>query len=111
MQIRLFLKIYELRYCSFIFNQSNNKFDAHFFARDGNIFSKRWRQRINEKIMIQVDSLTLDENKKHALAHVLFNEFDEESHRNKCLKLLGGQTHIRCEEHKLPLISLRDKNK
>ena len=33
-------KTYELRYCYFIFEQSNNKFDAQVFARHGNIFSK-----------------------------------------------------------------------
>ena len=47
-----------------------------------------------KKIMIQVDSLTLDENNKCTLACMFLNEFDEESHRKKHLQLLGGQTHI-----------------
>ena len=61
--------------------------------------------------MIQVDSLSLVENKKHALAHVFLNDLDEEHHKNKYLKLLGGQNHVRYEEYELPLIESRDKNK
>ena len=58
------------------------KFDSKGFARHGNICSKWWYQRINEKFMIQNNSLKLDENNKYALACVFLKEFDEESHRN-----------------------------
>ena len=49
------------------------------------------------------------ENKNYTLAYVRVDDFVEESYINKFLQLLGGQVHVKCDVHKLPLIISRQK--
>ena len=104
---------FELRHCSCTYNERNGTFSGESFSRHGKYFNKWWHQYRNDKVMIQIDEYPSinKENRLYTLAYIKLDELDEQSFKMKFLKLLGGQVHVQCIHHKLPLIVSRGKNK
>lgn len=50
-------------------------------------------------------------NRKYTLAYTRIDDLDEQSDKNKFLQLLGGQIHVKCNTHGLPLIISHQKSK
>lgn len=108
---------YELRYCSTTSSANrrqsgNNSYTADVMCRHGRTLKKWWYQSRSDKIMIQSEnSPSLKENQSATVVYVKMDDTDEQSLKNKYLHLLGGQTHVQCSEHKLPLVISRGNNK
>ena len=103
---------YELRYISTIFNERNGTFDSFVFARHGGDFSDWWFQQRENKIMIEYSRYpVLETNHKYTLAYIRSDAIDESSVKLEFLELLGGQSHVRCHRHKMPLIVSPNKEK
>ena len=79
------------------------------FLVDMGIFSNWWYQDYFDKLTVQSDTYLelIHENRNYTLAYIIIDEFDAQSYNNKILQLLGGQVHVQCDLHKLPLIFSR----
>ena len=82
---------------------------------DGEVYSRHddmswWYQRRNDKLArhsFLPDSLV--ENNMYYLVYVRVQETDIASLGSEFLKYLGGQKHVRCAEHRLPLITSTER--
>ena len=101
------LYMFELVYCSTTYDHNNGNFKGDIFSRHGKSYSLWYYQDRFNKITIQSDTSPKlsHTNKKYTLAYVRIDNIDEQSYKNKFLQLLGGQLHIQCDIHKLPLIT------
>ena len=112
MSLTVYEKVYELRYISSIYNEQNGSFDSFVFARHGGEFLNWWFQQRNNKIMREFSSCpSLHRNHKCTLAYIRVDSIDESSVKLEFLELLGGQSHVRCHRHKMPLIVSPNKEK
>jgi hypothetical protein len=95
---------YELVHCSATYDES---VDGLF---KGNIFSRHGR---SDKITIKSDTHPVMEksNGRYTLAFVRIDDLDEQSYKNQFLQVLGGQVHVQCDVHRLPLIISHQKSK
>lgn len=93
----------------------DDKWTGFTYSRHGGVqFHSWWYDEKNQSVPIKVDEVpnNLPESENYTLVYVKINEIDIDSIRNQFLKSLGGQTHVQCSEHKLPLIaSTERKNK
>jgi hypothetical protein len=92
----------------------NIKWDGVVFSRhSGDHFSKWWFDERKQNQPIQIEGLpSLPYNDTYTLVYVRIDDIDISSMRNEFLKSLGGQNHVQCLEHQLPLIaSMNRENK
>ena len=97
---------FELRTIIGITNDDDFKWDGVIFSRHGGYYSKWWKDKRNQEISLQIDELpnNLDYHDWYTLAYVQVVETDVNSLRDNFLKNIGGQTHVQCRQHNLPLI-------
>ena len=88
-------------------------FSTEIILFDMAFFSKWWYQDRYDRITVWLDTYPelIHENGNCTLSYVRVDEFDEQSYKNKCLQMLGGQVHVQYDVHKLPLIISRHKTK
>ena len=90
----------------------DDKWNGFTYSRHGNSqFKSWWYDEKNQSVPIKVDELKNDfpDFENYTLAYVKINEINMDSIRNQFLKSLGGQTHIQCSQHKLPLIASTER--
>ena len=100
----------ELRYVGSIYNiHGNGLYKAEVYSRHGSTFKKWWYQHRNQKHSTCSDNEPGMNKKNHTytVAYVKLYNFDEQSNKRKLLKLLGGQCHVICATHDLPLVRSR----
>lgn len=96
---------FELVFLSSVFLDNNNRWDSIVYCRHGRSFKSWWFQKRDDDLFIQVDSLPELSHQSYVAVYVKFTSIDFQQHKMELLKLLGGQTHLLCENHRLPLIS------
>ena len=97
---------FELRCVLSTWDIENNKWNAEMYSRHGNHFNSWWYQERHDYIPRQSNlPQSLPENRPYTLIYVRLEAIDISSHRNEFLKSLGGQFHVQCNEHRLPLIA------
>ena len=80
------------------------------FSRNGLSFNSFWYQNRNLYFPIKIHlPAKLDLGKDYKYVYVLRENTNIESYRSEYLRLIGGQSHVQCQEHKLPLIVSFDK--
>ena len=93
-------------------NASINTWKGHIYSRHGNQFCKYWYQERGSKFPIKKrlrKDLAISDEVILVFKRIQIEHFN--SYRNRYLKLIGGQTHVRCETHKLPLIVSYNKKR
>ena len=86
----------------------NFKWKGHIYSRHGGLqYSGWWFNSTEMNIPIQIDSLpdSLPYNNSYTFAYVCVENPNFSNMRNKFLQNLGGQSHVQCAKHKLPLIA------
>ena len=85
----------------------NYKWRGDIFSRNGvSQFTGWWFKESTPNVPIQVYDLpnNIPNNDTYMLAHVRLDGVKFDAIRGKFLQILGGQTHVKCENHRLPLI-------
>ena len=101
---------FELRVVSMTDNNyQNNKWDGEVFARHGKNHSKWWYQGRKNHMRCQLDdgpsSMNMKNNVSYTLLYVKENIFNIEEAKKEFLKYLGGNCHVKCEEHDFNLVT------
>ena len=79
------------------------------FRHGGPHQSSFWISGRKMKRAVQMDNALSSINECNFAVYVKINNPDMVSHRNNFLKYMGGQSHIFCTLHKLPLITSNTK--
>ena len=84
-----------------------NKWSGIVFSRHHGSYNGWWFDEKEMKTPIQLDHLpeNLPYNDKYTVAYVRVDNHDIQKIRDKFLQNIGGQTHVQCSRHKLPLIA------
>lgn len=61
--------------------------------------------------IVELSTENLSQNEGHTLACVRKQNIEVHDCRNGFLKNIGGQSHVQCEKHLLPLIESNDRSK
>ena len=87
------------------------KWDGITFSRHGGVHPKWWMDERSSNQVIQIDSLPpfLPYNDEYTLVYVRVKQKDFEKIRNQFLTNIGGQVHVQCAIHHLPLIVSMDR--
>ena len=106
---------FELRFVSRTWFNTNNKWDAEVFSRHA---GKKWwhqQRRFHQRIHLDVtsaDFLPIMPGFGYTLVYVKVDSANVEEIRNEFLTYLGGQRHVKCQQHQLCLVtSMNKKNK
>jgi predicted GIY-YIG superfamily endonuclease len=91
----------------------DNSWDGVIYSRHGGAFKKWWMDERRQNIPIQIDTLPdqLPFNDNYTLVFIRINQFNIEKLRNQFMQNIGGQVHVQCANHRLPLITSMDRNK
>ena len=105
-------EIFELRLCASTFNEVNGRFEGDVFSRHGDSFTSWWFKSRGESLHLQsVCGPSLQPNRSYTVVYVRLDHLNLEATRNELLVLQGGQSHVQCRTHKMPLIRSREKRK
>ena len=89
------------------------KFDAYVYSRHGDIYDKWWFQnRTKEKKYLPIkvkNQPRFDEDDLLTLVYGRCNDNTMTQQGRELMRYIGGQTHIICETHELPLIPVPDR--
>lgn len=95
---------FELVYISSYFIDQNNRWGFDLYCRHGRHFKKWWYMSRNSGIFLQVDGLPSERREDTTAIYIKTTSPNFEAHKTELLNLLGGQNHVRCQGHRLPLI-------
>ena len=90
------------------------KWQCIAYRRHGGTYKNWWKQSKVDNIPIQIgieyfEALNMDE--LQCLLYVVVHKPDVIKMRNDFMTYMGGQSHIQCSYHKLPLVISNNKNK
>jgi hypothetical protein len=106
-------KEYELRLMVNTTYINSSTYNAQTYSRHGGRYNKWWYQeRINSKISypIQIDSDPIPNDQGDVIRiYVRHGGISMADISKKLLHYIGGQTHIICKNHRLPLIPVPDR--
>ena len=90
------------------------KYNSKIYSRHGGCYKKWWLQeRVDNKrsLPISIDfDIELDEDSLITVVYVrTHSDNNIEKLSTKLLRYIGGQTHMICHKHKVPLISIPDR--
>ncbi len=85
---------------------NNVKYNAYIFSRHGGLHKGWWYQGRNDEIPTKSHEEVprTKANYKNMLCYIRTREVDCSSANIQFLKYIGGQSHVICKEHKMPLI-------
>ena len=88
-----------------------NKWDGIIYSRHGGIFPMWWMDERMQNVPIQIENFpcNLPYNDDYTLVFVRVQQKDIETIRNQFLTNIGGQVHVQCANHRLPLIVSTDR--
>ena len=87
---------------------ANGNFDGILYrCHEGDHFSGWWCQ--NNNLSTQKDIPTFEASKSYTFIYVKRSKVDILSLGSEYLSFLGGQNHISCSMHRLPLINSTEK--
>lgn len=99
--------------CENIIGES--RYDGFVYGRHGQKrYQKWWFEKKGEKLNIQVDALPANLTPiigSYTFGYVRDDSLDMGDMRNEFMKHLGGQSHVECNHHHLPLITPAIKTK
>ena len=91
-----------------------NKWDGIVYSRHGGPFyNKWWMSKRKDEVPIQVDNefyRRLPTNDSYTFVYVRMEDTNVEEIRDEFMKNIGGQTHVKCAEHRCPLIASMTRN-
>lgn len=84
-----------------------------YSKHEGEKFYSWWYNKSTQQIPIKVDTPpeTLPLDQVYTLAYVCKESNSVNDLRNEFMKSIGGQTHVQCEVHKVPLIPSTEKTR
>ena len=102
---------YELRMIQCITHLTDIKYDAHLYFRHGGYHSNWWYQKRNKEIPIQCNNAVSKVNQcgEYMAVYYRCNSKHITDVSKSLLKYIGGQTHILCAKHKMPMIPVPDR--
>ena len=104
---------YELRTIMTVSHVSDVKYNACIYSRHGGCYKRWWLEKkigTNKSYPVQIDTEPhIDENTSITVVYVRCQTTNLEDISKKLLHYIGGQTHIICHNHKLPLIPVPDR--
>ena len=93
-------------------NSNNRSWKGNILSRHGLHFNGFWCQNRSSNIPIQAElPLYLYPETMYTFIYVRCDEVDIKSYQNEYLRLIGGQSHVQCFHHHLPLIASYDSQK
>ena len=102
---------FELRIVTRTWVEGGHKWNGEIWARHGGMFPNWWYQRRKDPMMKQINGEPqVSESCGYILGYAREQKSDVEGMRNKFLKNIGGQFHVQCERHKLPLICSTERS-
>ena len=86
---------------------NNANWHGHIYSRHGRSFTGWWFNDSDMHIPIQLDNLPeiLPYNDNYTCVYVRTENDDIDTLRDKFLESLGGQSHVQCSKHILPLVA------
>ena len=103
---------FELRSCASTYNEVNGRFKGEVFSRHGDSFTGWWFTSRGEELHLQsVREPSLEPSRRYTIVYVRLDHLNLEATRNELLVLQGGQSHVQCGTHKMPLIRSRGERK
>ena len=114
---------YEMRHFILVRDNNTNENDISIevdnwnsiaYSRHGGICSKWWKQRRNSNYTLHCkESLnfisyienSVEESDFLCMVYVKISSISPDEHRDKFLKFIGGQSHVRCKSHNDPLVT------
>ena len=106
-------KEYELRLMVNTTHINTSTYNVQIYSQDGGRYKKLWYQeRINSKISypIQIDSDPIPNDQGDVIRiYVRHGGISMADISKQLLHYIGGQTHIICKNHRLPLIPVPDR--
>ena len=89
-----------------------NKWFGEIYSRHGKHFQSYWYQKRSDvqSVQSQLPSHLLL-GYEYILVYARCNEFNFGSYRNELLRLIGGQSHVQCQDHRLPIIMSYERNR
>ena len=94
--------------------QNINSWNGTILSRHGGpIHSSWWIQDRNANFCLQATDIqvsSLDKSKIDVLVFIRIKHTSNKEHKEDFLKYIGGQSHIHCNDHNVPLITSYDKD-
>jgi hypothetical protein len=108
-ELRVFMKLTDM-------NDDDNNWSSESYSRHGSHFSSWWRQsNKHNKLCTHANDLPdlveEDDNVRIIVAYVKLEKIDFTTLNYEYLQYIGGQSHIFCNEHNLPLIISAERTK
>ena len=105
---------YELRVIMSVNYISDIKYNSNVFSRHGGSFKHWWLQKKVDKkqsLPIQLENeIELNSDSFITVVYIRSQNNDNlQKMSSKLLHYIGGQTHITCQKHKMPLIPIADR--
>ena len=105
---------YELRLIMTINFLSDIKYNSQVYSRHGGVFKKWWLQEKigkNKKFPTQIDgSVEFNKDSSVTVAYIrLHNNNILQKISSELLQYIGGQSHMICHKHKIPLVPIPDR--
>ena len=106
----IFFKLY---FISRVEIDNECKWNGEIYARHCNeMYSSWWYQRRKDYIWYQRSpSGKMKDNVAYTLAYVRAKITNVEAVRDEYMQYIGGQSHVKCEHHDIPLIASVDRSK
>ena len=92
---------------------TDTKWDGTIYSRhSGSQFQSWWKQDRYDIYPIQVNEMPdiFPNDHKYTVVYIRMFDVEISKIRNEFLKNLGGQSHVQCHEHRLPLISSTERS-
>ena len=105
---------YELRFVGITHDSRNNNinhWDGDTYFRHGGEYSKWWKANRKKQLPIHTCFPKIERGLVDILVYVRKCEKAIEDIRKEYLIYIGGQTHVLCREHNIPLIVLPNSNR
>ena len=97
---------YELRCVASIEYKDGVKYDAEIFSRHGKMHDKWWYQNRKDSLCIQSSTPPrLKIGARTIACYIKMKDSDFNSLNSEFLKYIGGQSHVVCSIHNMPLIT------
>ena len=89
----------------------NNEWDSLVYRRhSGDNFSGWWFQNRKDNLPHQVNHINFHATNKYSFVYVKIPKLDMTSLGTEFLSYIGGQSHVICSQHKLPLIASSERS-
>ena len=105
---------FKLIHVSMLWNQGRNWIGRTFTRHGGPHYPRWWKSEINKSVSIKYgrnDLSRIDWSNVHCYIYIKRNGINHKKRKRDFLKYIGGQCHVVCDVHNLPLIVSNKKER